>query len=435
MSDPSAHVCPDCDASFKTARNLRKHQEKNTCKKPSALQCECGATFPNRQRKYDHRTREYPRCLLLLNNNIAEDTPASNSESQEDHLVDPAAPSTSGSVPSGSPRVVNTDNSVVNNTDNSVATNTVNNGTINGTINNGTINTVNHNNVVINFGANVPPRINDFMKTNTQVVIDSISRNPAFMQLAHEQNSLPEAVLAETHFHGALENRNVLSADRHGPYVNVVTNERRVAISKKIAAEQSIRNVNTIVNSPEVKPFFSDDPTKPVLPIPQTKSEARELRIRHTRLFYNKGEYLEAHDIKVPTGMPVFVPHADLVDMLLAVVDGQQSPYRHEVPMYHEFTLAACGHFVFNEATGKWFKGLPHGWEVLKDVARVESEIHIVLNDLKNAAKAKAIDDAKLRTGVDYFPDRLVASAAVGWVITASSGPALEPEKLECLEA
>ena len=444
-------VCEDCGAVFKSTKTLKEHQNKKRCKKESSLVCDrCKKSFTSRQRKHDHR-RRFPNCQI--------EPPASELADPADggpdaptsidldarESIDPNAPSTSAAAraaqpsqpsqpapaaqpsepsqpaPAAQPSEPNV--AVVHQSINNVATN-------NGIINNGTIQNVYIQNIQV---VNLTPR--DFLKTNTQVVIDEIAKNPAYMQLAHENELLLEAVIEKTHYNGSLENRNVYSAERKGKYMDVAVDLKRCVIPKKVGISQSIKNVNTIVNAPEVRPFLESDPTKPVFPVPQTRKEERFLWNKHERMFISKGAYPKPDSMVVPVGMPVFVPHADLVDMLLAVVDGQQSPYRHEVPMYHEFTLAACGHFVFNEATGKWFKGLPHGWEVLKDVARVESEIHIVLNDLKNAAKAKAIDDAKLRTGVDYFPDRLVASAAVGWVITASSGPALEPEKLECLEA
>ena len=443
-------VCPTCLRTFVSTTTLNKHRNKGRCNGLLRLQCgKCRQTFRSKQEKYRHSlvldctkpdnrappTNDLHAALPpalpplaplapLVAVALVEGVAALAEDSVEgpatDPIEGPAAPPAeepvegpaAASTSSGAP-AFNVENNINNGT---IINGPVNNGTIiNGPVNNGTIN-----NVVINLGNPPATRINDFMNTNTQVVIDSISRNPAFMQLAHEKNALPEAVLAETHFHGALENRNVLSADKYSPYVNVVTSERRLAISKKMAAEESIRNMNTIVNSPMMKPFFSDDLTKPVLPVPQTKSEARELRTRITRLFYNKGHYVEADLIKVPSGTPVFVDQCLLVDMLLAVVVDQQSPYRHDVSMYQEVTLAACSHFVFNETTGKWFKGLPNGWEVCRDVARVESEIHIVLNELKNDAKVKAASDAKLRIGVDYFPDRLVAAAAVAWVVDAS---------------
>ena len=427
---PVGIACSTCPRVFSSNSALNKHRAKGRCNGLLRLQCgTCRKVFDTKQEKYRHGLLR--NCTLSENEELAEGPPANDPAAVPPAVDSPAvdlpgvdSPTVdlpSVDPPVVDPPVVDSAPSTSRGTQNVNVANNINNGTIvNGTQNAGAINNGTINNVVINLGT-PPPGVNDFMNTNTQVVIDSISRNPAFMQLAHEKNALPEAVLAETHFHGALENRNVFSADKHGPYAVILDCNRKLAISKKLAAEESIRNVNTIVNSPEVKPFFTDDLTKPVLPVPRTRSEARELRIRHTRLFYNKGYYVGCDLIKAPQGTPVFVAQDLLVDMLLEAVDDQDSPYRHDIDIYQEFALAACAHFVFDESTGKWFKGLPNGWEVCRDIARVESEIHIVLNDLKNEAKEKAAHDAKLRMGVDYFPDRLVAAAAIGWVVTASA--------------
>ena len=247
MPAPKKPVPCVCCREFSSQSAVNRHL-KVACNGLLPLQCgKCFELFDNKWQKYEHSL--LPDCTVP------------NSESP---VVNP--------VPHGAE--ASTSTAVVN------ATNTVE--TNNGSINNIAIN--GNNNIVVNLNA-TPVAINDYLNTNTQAVIDSISKNPAFMQLAHENDRLPEAVLEETHFKGAPENRNVYSSEQHGKYMKVRTDGRKTILNKNTGLAHSIRNVNTIVNSPEVKPFFEDDPDKPVLPIPETRSEVRALRTRHDDFF------------------------------------------------------------------------------------------------------------------------------------------------------
>ena len=361
--------CPTCPRKYSNLSNLKKHQKK--CNGCLPLQCPyCMIVFSNSKLKYEHAL--HGKCVIP-NQETARD------ESQ-------------GSV------TVVTHN-----------TNTINTG-ININTNNGTI---------ININLAVPK---DFRDTDIQLVIDAIVKNPAFMQLAHEHNLLTEAILDETHFSGALENRNVFGADKNGKYLNVMVNGQRGVINKKIGLAQSINNVNTIANSPKLRTFLTEEnEKKPILPTPDSAMMQRCLMNKHEELYFMKGSYRIPATMTVPSTIPLYFTQEEIEQLMIQSLELVDVPHRQDIHLYKDLAMRICGNFKC--VNGTWFKGIGEGWEVYKDPAKLQKEVYIVLNDLKNKLRdnvtknsTKFSDQVCAKRVLDYFPDRILATQAVEWV-------------------
>lgn len=368
--------CDKCFKGYITQKSLDNHR----CKGVGSLQCiKCLAFFKSKQDKYRHKIEN--NCCDIGN-------------VEHGGRTDPL------------PSVVNSpiNNGAVTNINSNINTN-------NGTVINGT---------VININLAVPK---DFRDTDLQLVIDAIVRNPAFMQLAHEHNLLTEAILDETHFSGALENRNVFGADKKGKYLNVMVNGQRGVINKKVGLAQSINNVNTIANSPKVRTFLTDeDDDKPILPTPDSAMMERCLKNKHEEIMYMKGSYRIPASMTVPTTVPVYFTQTEIEDLMLQSLElVLETPYRQDINVFKDLAMKICGNFKC--VNGKWFKGIGEGWEVYKDTAKLQKEVHLVLNDLKNKFKDNLTKNkglfsnpAKAEKALDYFPDRVISRQAVEWL-------------------
>ena len=152
---------------------------KTGCNGCVPLQCPvCKEAFPDKRSKYEHKLRD-----------SCDQQPETDSATFNNDLT-----------------IVNNDISSVNN----------------GIINNGTINAGVINNIHINL--NVP--LLDYAKTDIKAVIDGIVKNPAFIQVAHQNNLLHEAIIDKTHYSGPVQNRNVFGIDKQGTYMHVSINVR-----------------------------------------------------------------------------------------------------------------------------------------------------------------------------------------------------------------
>ena len=240
------------------------------------------------------------------------------------------------------------------------------------------------------------------------------------MQLAHEHNLLTEAILEETHFSGALENRNVYGADKKGKYLNVMVNGQRGVIHKNVGLAQSINNVNTIANSPKVRTFLTDD-DKPVLPTPDSAMMARFLKNKHEEIFYMKGSYRIPATMAVPTTVPVYYTQEEIEEIMMTSIGLVDVPHRQDINVYKDLAMRICGNFKC--VNGKWFKGIGEGWEVYKDPAKLPKEVYLVLNTLKNKFKddlannkVEFSDKVDAKRTLDFFPDRVIANQSIEWL-------------------
>ena len=166
---PAAKLqCPTCPRTYTTQSNLNKHL-KTGCNGCVPLQCPvCKEAFPDKRSKYEHKLRD-----------SCDQQPETDSATFNNDLT-----------------IFNNDISSVNN----------------GIINNGTINAGVINNIHINL--NVP--LLDYAKTDIKAVIDGIVKNPAFIQVAHQNNLLHEAIIDKTHYSGPVQHRNVFGIDKKG---------------------------------------------------------------------------------------------------------------------------------------------------------------------------------------------------------------------------
>lgn len=370
--------CDKCSKTYTTRKGLKTHR----CKGVAPLQCvKCLAFFKTKQDKYRHK----------IENNCTNE-PVTQIDNDKTFCEAASSSTVQNTINNGS----------VNNINSSINTN-------NGTVINGT---------VINIINLAVPK--DFRDTDLQLVIDAIVRNPAFMQLAHEHNLLTEAILDETHFSGALENRNVFGADKKGKYLNVMVNGQRGVINKKVGLAQSINNVNTIANSPKVRTFLTDD-DKPVLPTPDSAMMERCLKNKHEEIFYMKGSYRIPATMTVPTTAPVYYTQEEIEQLMMQSLQLVDVPHRQDINIYKDLAMRICGNFKC--VNGKWFKGIGEGWEVYKDPAKLEKEVYVVLNDLKNKFKdnltKKKIalsNQVDARRVLDFFPDKVIANQAIEWL-------------------
>jgi hypothetical protein len=275
---------------------------------------------------------------------------------------------------------------------------------------------LNNNNVTNNHDINVS--VNDFANTDCKLVIESIVRSPAYIQLADEQGLLTEAIIDETHFSGDPRNRNVFSIDKKGKYMTVMVDGKRGVVNKKLALARSMSNNHQIINSPMVKTLL--------IKREETHTHTTELkrynaeRNKHELTFAEKGHFQNRSTLKVPEHLPTSVGDLELKTLLMAKMASIENPFRQETTMYKDVVLHVFTTYAF--VGGRWFKSRGEGWEVCYDDHQIQKDIHSRLNKMKNTIRQEipALFDttvaAHMAHILDYFPDRQIADDAIGWM-------------------
>lgn len=370
--------CDACGRVYSSKKSLKAHK----CTGHLPLQCGiCMEIFKDRHEKYKHSLTHNNGDSAFTETTALREMPATIIPSQE---------------------MSQGDNAVLNNNNNVVTTN------------HGSINTNNNTNSI-----SINVSVNDYANTDNQLVIDSIVKNPAFMQLADEKGLLTEAIIDETHFSGDPRNRNVFSIDKKGKYMSVLVGGERGVVNKKLALARSMSNKHQIVNSPEVKPLLvqRDEQSSTTSEFKRYNAE----RNKHENTFLNKGKYENKHTIIVPQHLPSTVADTEVKDIILNIMASIDTPVRQPTSLYKDVVLRAFATYAF--VAGRWFKGRGEGWEVLKDLNAIQKDVHGLLNKIKNKIRQEipttfhtpdAVNQAKRI--LDYFPDKKIAEDAVIWL-------------------
>lgn len=236
--------CPHCDLNLSSKQKLQYHVQHKVCLKPALVCTKCNKTFNKRQRFNDH---------------VAKCT-------HGDGVTVPSA-SASGE---GSSAVHAGRDANVNNTH------------VHGDVNNYTI--------------------NGFSTTDIELVKQAILRDPSLLQLAHEMECVHEQLTAMTHFHGAAQNRNVLSGDMKTSSMKVLNGSGQPMKITRAECEDAIyfRNAK-IANSESVRPFVKGELMMDIDPKVQ-KRDKRKIAVT----VENKGAYSKFDAVQ--RAIPVFEP-------------------------------------------------------------------------------------------------------------------------------
>jgi uncharacterized C2H2 Zn-finger protein len=316
---PPPFLCPNCDQVFTCKQNVQKHLARAVCTKqaPELPRCpKCNKQFGRPCRYRDH---------------IAKCT-----------FGDPPAVHSTGASTS---TIVG---DVARDVNNTTIQGDVTNNTIHGDVNNYTI--------------------NGFSTTDIELVKQAILRDPSLLQLAHEMECVHEQLTAMTHFHGAAQNRNVLSGDMKTSSMKVLNGSGQPMKITRAECEDAIyfRNAK-IARSESVRPFVNGDIIMSLDPKEQ-KRDKRKIAVT----VENKGAYskFDAVQRAIPVYEPLTQKQRDVVwDSMLDRVGA--SEYWPPAGLAEDASQLLT---VFIRHPRLWMK-LPDGLKIL-DAEQFKAEVY-----------------------------------------------------------